>query len=293
MADEEDFDYGFIMNLIYQYWDGEILESCKAGVDAMRQYAREIGVEHRFDDNPNFVKSWYGQSFGVYTPHFGILKLIYDTSFDDYDDILFLDADVFPVETLDVNIFDHFQADIGIVSEGFVGDLTEREHSNWYEWNRLIKDVYGITIPTRKDGLPRILNGGVVLFSKQARLQAREQWMDLLEYNEFISQHDLNRFYMSDQPYIHMMIYLHNMNVQLMDGEWNSQLITELFETDGIIKIHHHDYRKEDTKFVHVRLAHADLLSGEDHHALVNFPKDLWPDYILNSDYLREMKIVS
>ena len=119
------------MNLIYQYWDGEILESCKAGVDASRQYAREIGVEHRFDDNPNFVKRWYGQSFGVYTPHFGILKLIYDTSFDDYDDILFLDADVFPVENLDVNIFDHFQADIGIVSEGFVGDLTEREHSNW------------------------------------------------------------------------------------------------------------------------------------------------------------------
>lgn len=271
------------MNLIYSYWDGEILESCQAGVDAMRNYAQRIGVQYQFDDNPRFLQ----YNVGNFTPHFGILKLIYDTSFDDYEDILFVDTDVFPIENLNENIFDYFHGDIGIVSEGFVGDLSEHEHDMWYKWNTAVRDSFGVTIPTRKDGLPRILNTGVVLFSKQARLQAREKWMDVRKYIKFVSRYNLNEFFTCDQPYIHMMIYLHDMDVQLMGGEWNTQLITQLSVIDGNLNIRHRDYKNDETKFVHVRLEQADFLSKEDHHKLVNSPKDSWPDYVLNYSYLR------
>ena len=47
-------------NCVYQYWDGPVRESCRAGVDAMREYANRIGAEYIFDDNPHFLKSHFG-----------------------------------------------------------------------------------------------------------------------------------------------------------------------------------------------------------------------------------------
>jgi hypothetical protein len=99
-------------NLIYQYWDGEINDGAKYSAKLMKAYAEEIGAEYLFELNPKFRTD-----LGKYSPHYGQFKVVYDSKFKIYDNILFADTDIFPVEKLNKNIFSDFASEVGICTE--------------------------------------------------------------------------------------------------------------------------------------------------------------------------------
>ena len=267
------------MNLIYQYWDGEVRESCKAGVKAMCEYADEIGVEYIFEDNPQFLKTHFGYNFGSYSPHYGAFKPIFDESFDKYDKILFCDTDVFPVDGLTRNIFDEFTGEIGICDEPFQpqqrtitkGQITSARDNQWAE---LVKDEFGAEVPRTPDGLVRVFNTGMVLYSKEARIKARKEFCDPQKYVNLIRRSGLSAFYVCDQPYLHAMMYACDFDVQEMDNGWNSYIhyTRDINHEDRYLC----DWRDEDTKFVHVQFAGADNLNADAHWRIVNLPRDQW-----------------
>ena len=99
-------------NLIYQYWDGDLTPGCIAGTKSMKKYANRIGAKYLFEHSPRFVTN-----LGLYSPHYGSFKPVYDESFHVYDNVLFTDTDVFPVDDLEENVFDNFTADVGSCTE--------------------------------------------------------------------------------------------------------------------------------------------------------------------------------
>ena len=104
-------------NLIYQYWDGEIKDSCRAGSKNMKRYSEIIGAEYIFEENPNYAKSLGWKIPKKPAAHFGALKPVFCEKFDIYDNILYVDTDVFAIETLKEDIFQLFEKEIGICDE--------------------------------------------------------------------------------------------------------------------------------------------------------------------------------
>jgi hypothetical protein len=267
------------MNLVYQYWDGEVKESCLAGVEAMKAYAERIGAEYIFDDNPNFLRKHFGYDFGNYSPHYGAFKPIFDESFDKYDKVLFADTDVFPVDGLTTNIFDEFTGEIGICDEPFQpkqrtitkGRITSAQDE---KWAKMVKNIWGVEVPRTEEGLVRVFNTGMVLYSKEARVKAKKEWVDFQVYVSHARTNRLETFYTCDQPYLHAMMYACNFDVQEMDNGWNSYIhYTRDINHDDRYMC---DWRDENTKFVHVQFAGADNLDAETHWKVVNLPRDKW-----------------
>ena len=266
-------------NCVYQYWDGPVRESCRAGVDAMREYANRIGAEYIFDDNPHFLKSHFGYDFGNYSPHYGAFRPVYDKFFDNFDKILFCDTDVFPVEGLETNIFDEFTGEIGICDEPFQpkqrtitkGRITSAQDNRWAE---MVKSEFGVEVPRTEEGLVRVFNTGMVLYSKEARMKAREEWCDFQSYVNLVRKTGLDAFYTCDQPYLHAMMFACEFDVQEMDNGWNSYIhyTRDINHADRYLC----DWRDENTKFVHVQFAGADNLNAETHRKIVNLPREEW-----------------
>ena len=267
------------MNLIYQYWDGPVRESCRAGVDAMKAYADRIGAEYIFEENPQFLKKHFGYNFGGYSPHYGAFKPIYDEKFDKYDKILFADTDVFPVEGLTQNVFDEFTGEIGICTEPeqprirtiTKGRITSAQDE---KWAKMVKEVWGTDVPRTEDNLVEVFNTGMVLYSKEARIKAREEWVDPGIYVQVCKTKGLDSFYTCDQPYLHAMMFVGNFDVQYMDNGWNSYIhfARTIDKADRYLC----DWRNKSTKFVHVQFAGADNLDAKAHHRIVNLPQKEW-----------------
>ena len=43
--------------VIYQFWDGKVRDSVHAGVANMKKYAKYVGADYVFEDNPRWIKS--------------------------------------------------------------------------------------------------------------------------------------------------------------------------------------------------------------------------------------------
>jgi hypothetical protein len=273
------------MDLIYQYWDGPIRTSVRTGSLKMSMYAERIGAKYLFEDNPRWIAD---RRFGKYSAHFGALKPVFDPSFDLWDKILFADTDVFPVDFLDESIFDSFDKnkyEMGICTEPFqphqrtitTGRITSKSDELWA---KMLKKELDIDLPRNEDGLLKVYNSGVVLYSKEARERARVEWLPIDEYVKMVQSSGLIDFYRSDQPYIHaMMTYskqYFGWNVLEMDNGWNSYI-------HGTRDIHQPkrrivDHRDKNTKFVHCQFPGADDMTAGQLWKVVNLPRDQW-DY--------------
>lgn len=269
-------------NCIYQYWDGEIKESCRAGVEAMKAYAARIDADYIFEENPQFLKKQFGLNFGSYSPHYGAFKPVFDSSFDGYDKVMFVDTDVFPVEGLTDNIFDEFTSEIGICTEPMQpalrkqsgGRITNQSDEYWafivekmlFE-NINVNRHFPVTLPRYENGDLKIYNTGMVLYSKHGRRRARNMWVYFKRYFDLMCNYKLDPFYTCDQPYLHAMLSYTEHDVQEMDNGWNSYI--HYFKSpDGMRYLC--DWRDDSTKFVHVQFAGADNLTTEQHHVIVN-----------------------
>ena len=265
-------------NLIYQYWDGQIKSSCLAGVKNMKDYSKRIGCDHLFEDNPNFLKK-RGIDIGYYSAHYGAFKPVLDKSFDEYDNILFCDTDVFAVQNLTESIFENFDSDIGICDEPFqpkqrqitLGKITSQQDELWA---KTVEKKYGGKMPRTAEGLVRVFNSGVVLYSRKGIEKFRREMIPFQEYIDLISSTKLEQFYKCDQPYLHCLIYSKNFDVKELDGGWNSYIHgtrDKLKPKRRII-----DWRNENTKFVHCQFPNADNLNEEQLNRVVNLPREDW-----------------
>jgi hypothetical protein len=261
-------------NIIYQYWDGNILEGVKAGVENMKQYAKRIGADYLFEENPRFRTD-----LGSFSPHYGAFKPVYTEMFHEYDNVLFADTDVFAVDGLVENIFEDFTADVGICTEPLQpklraarnkGRTTGKEDERWA---KLIKTKWNVNMPRGVDGLLKVYNSGVVLYSNAGLKKAKEKFIPFIEYVNLIKSHNFNSFYTCDQPYIHAMLEVCDFNWVELDNEWNRYItyIATGQEPKPVC-----DPRTENTKFVHIQLRGADHYDADKLWKITNLPVEEW-----------------
>lgn len=240
----------------------------RSGVEAstanMRAYAQRIGAEYRFDKDPNIA----GRTCNI-PVYYECLNPLLDDAFLKYDRVLSVDADVFAVEGLTQNIFDEPVADMGICTEPhqpiyrqtLKGPIcTARDE----QWARVMLDRWGIEVP-RVNGLVKIYNAGVLLFTREGLLKARARFAPFQKYID--TTRHLGKFYASDQHYIHGMMVKH-LEFTELDNEWNRYVHYVGSPDDNPRPIH--DSRTKDTKFVHVQLRGADDWSAERLWQVVN-----------------------
>lgn len=266
------------MNVIYQFWDGNIRPSCKAGVENMKAYAEFIGAQYVFEENPQWIKS-IGLDFGNYSAHFGAFKPLWNKTYREYDNILFCDTDVFAVDGIKENIFEQFNADVGICEEPFqplqrtitLGRITTQQDNLWAS---TLEKAYNFTMPRTEDKLVKVYNSGMVLYSQNGAEHARTYWKKFNDYSKLIRSKPLDSFYVSDQPYLHAMIFATNMNYQIMDNKWNSYIHGTRDKYNPKRRIV--DHRTSDTQFVHCQFPGADNMTADQLWKMVNLPRKEW-----------------
>lgn len=260
-------------NLIYQYWDGPITGGCRAGVENMKKYAERIGADYLFEENPKFVTN-----LGGYSPHYGAFKPIYTDSFHQYDNILFADTDIFTVEGLTKNIFEGFTADVGICTEPDQPTLRQKTAGNITtardeKWASIVESRWNIKVPRTDEGLMKVYNSGVVLYSNKGLVKAKERFVPFKEYVDMIKASGLMNFYTCDQPYLHAMLQVANMDWIEMDNGWNSYIH---YIRQGNQPRRINDSRTKDTKFVHIQMAGADNFDAAKLDRITNLPQSEW-----------------
>lgn len=266
-------------NVIYQFWDGNVRQSVHAGVAAMKKYADYIGADYVFEDNPNWLRSKVGVDFGNYSAHYGAFKPLWSKKYREYDNILFCDTDIFPVDGVTDNIFEGFDAELGICEEVWQpkqrtitkGRITSQQDNLWA---KTVEEAYGFDVPRTEEGLVKVYNTGVVLYSQAGATHAREKWTKFQEYVQLIRSKPLDSFYTCDQPYLHCMMFATSMKIQFLDPKWNSFI-------NGTRDINHEDryivdQRTPDTCFVHAMFPGADDMNEEQLLRIVNNDPSEW-----------------
>jgi len=222
------------MNLVYQYYitDEPYPLSLEYSCQFAAEYAEKNEAEYLFQEKsflPDETEKYWKDGL-VYHD---ICRLWKDPLFDNYDYILYLDCDVIALPNAS-NIFN--------LNPKHVAGWTERKPKNsiitgfhpfgsdhyrdikksFAEFNApLIQSKY-------KEVSTRILNSGVLLWSKEARLIAREKfenwkkWYDRPEYEFWV---------VLDQIYLSAMFNKYELDVMELDDEWN---ITPSFFETGI-----------------------------------------------------------
>ncbi len=264
-----------VKNLIYQYWDGNILPGCAAGSKSMKKYADRISADYLFEHNPRFVTN-----VGKYSPHYGSFKPIYNDMFQSYDNVLYVDTDVFPVDELRESIFDGFDADMGICTEPFQpvqrtkipGPISK---ANDEKWARAITAKWKVKMPRTSKGLLKVYNSGVVMYSNKGLHAAKKKFVPFLEYVNMVKSSGVNSFYTADQNYIHAMLTVAAMNYVELDSGWNNYI--HQYYTDASKKeLKINDSRDDNTKFVHIQLRSADHYDADKLWRITNRPVEEW-----------------
>lgn len=261
-------------NLIYQYWDGNINSGAVYGAKVMKEYADRIGAEYLFELNPKFRTD-----LGSYSPHYGQFKVVFDDKFQSYDNILFADTDVFPVDNLKMSIFEGFNHDLGICTEEYQpkSRLTSTNHINSKNdeaWAAALKSKWGVDMPRTDEGLLKVYNSGVVLYSNKGIQAMRERFIPFQDYVSFIRTRGLPDFYASDQGYIHAMMKVSGLDYIEMDNGWNSYIHYIGDPNSNPRPVN--DMRTPQTKFVHVQLRGADHYDEEKLWRVTNLPVKEW-----------------
>jgi hypothetical protein len=264
---------------IYQYWDGPVRESVHACVKNIKAYADKIGADYLFEDNPKFITTEMKMNLANYTPHYGSFKVIFNSNWDKYDKILFLDTDVFAVDNLKENIFDFFTKEIGICTEPFqpkqrqitLGQITSKQDEKFADF---VKKKYNTDLPRTSEGLVKVYNTGMVLYSKEGRLKAQKEFDNFEKFVRDIKNHGLIPFYGSDQGYLHAMMFAKGFDVQEMDNNWNSYIHGTKDKHQPKRRIV--DHRTPETKFVHCQFPGADNMNEEQLLKIVNLPREQW-----------------
>ena len=266
-------------NLIYQVWAGELRPGCNYSQKLFKKYAKNINADYRLDIDPNIASKICDVPM-----YFEWLNPILDDSFLEYDNVLVVDMDVFPVAGLKQNIFEEFTKDriydCGICTEPFQGkyraSFTIGGHINMAndeKWNSAVKKKWQIDMPRDSDNYLKVYNAGMVMFSKNGLMRARDKFPGFQVYIDYMRTKGIGRFYTVDQNYFHAMMVRY-LDYLEMDNGWNSYI----HYTRGPLGLTEPIYnsKTKDTKFVHIQLSGADYFSNDQIHKIVNYSQSKW-----------------
>lgn len=255
-------------NLIYQFWSGDVPYYAKASAEKIKEYSKYVGAEHKVYLNDDFVKTKNSHYHNCFRP-------ILDTSFHEYDNVLFLDMDIFPVENIKDNIFETEVNGIGMVEEWHQPELRYNSSgpicgSNDEEWARRLKTHYNIELPRNEKKQLKVFNSGAVYYTQEALQIAYEKFPELNDYQN--KMQGMNRFYSLDQNYLGAMAFLKHTEFTQLDNKWNSQIH---FLGQGNPRPVHSNIT-EDTQLVHIQLRGRDSLTDKKIYDIVNKPSNEW-----------------
>ena len=83
-------------NIILQHFDGELRELDKLSMANIQEYAKMVGAEYRLITGKPFNKALTAPCQKVY---------MLDCEYDEYDDVLMLDIDMFAPKNMTINVF--------------------------------------------------------------------------------------------------------------------------------------------------------------------------------------------
>ena len=237
-------------------------------------YACRLGAEYRFDHNPNIA----GEVCDV-PMYFEWLNPMLDQSFWNYDYVAVLDMDVFAVDGLTDSIFYDCKGDIGVCTEEFQpayrASLSRGIcRANDEKWAAALKRLWDIDLPRTGDGLLRVYNAGVVVFSAKGLRYAIARFMPFQEYITAMREQGLERFYTLDQNYFHAMLAGSGVSYVEMSNDWNCPIH---FLGDPKVQPRPvNDMRGQTPKLVHIQLRGADDFSADKLWRITNLPQNRW-----------------
>ena len=208
-------------DILKEHFPTEIPEWVKCSRDSFQHYADTHKCEHHFYTD-KFVNS--SSNF------FEALRVYLDPQLDAYDKILYVDCDVLVKNYKNnANIFDLDVIDVAGVPEA--RHPAYKVPVNWGSGGPLSKRYahFDTHMPKARtvSGM-RMINSGVVLWSKQARIKARELFVDHEKWFQFknpILDPDVKGWGHSshclDQPFLNCMWTKHNFDVMELPMEWN------------------------------------------------------------------------
>jgi hypothetical protein len=255
------------MNAIYQFWSGEVPHYATVSSRHMKKYANDIGADYVVNYNKNVIKEKFSEYYNCFAP-------LFDNSFDKYENVLFCDMDVFPVDGLLKNIFLESVDKFGIVAEErkikirynrTSGSITGKNDERWAS---KLKQELGLVLPRNNENQLRIFNSGVVLYTREGIEFARKNWQSIKQYQDTIKE--LPTFYKLDQNYLGAM--LSHSTFTVLDDIWNSPVYWEGNNTNR----HVHDGRTNNTNFVHIQLRGRDKLDDNRIYDITNKPINEW-----------------
>jgi hypothetical protein len=258
--------------VIYQCWNGRLSSGVNISVKQMSDYAKRVGADYIFDlNNPTC-----NLDIGFYSPHYEKLTPIMDSAFDEYETVMYADIDVYVTESCNLNIFDQFKGDLGIVDEFFqpisrgwlVGQ--DRIDSDNF-WAKIVEEKYGIT-PHYSGNRVMSLNGGVIMLSQKGIKIIREKF-NVKDYIDTFKLSTLPDFYHSDQLYFQMIAASDDIHFQFMDPMWNSNIIH--VHMNSLMNIPY-DFRVSGAQFVHVQLKGVKEFNESQLKNIVNRPLSIW-----------------
>ncbi len=179
------------MNIILQHFDGELRELDKLSMANIKDYAQMVGADYRLVKGKPFRKHLTAPCQKVY---------MLDEEWDEYDDVLMLDIDMFAVKGMKTNVFE--EPGIGLYEE-----VQKRLHSK-------IAAMYPMIAST---GTP-YWGGAIYKMDRQTRKQLRRQlggsesWMN--NYNQL--------YHFEDEGIIHTLAFKAGFQTMepYMDRKW-------------------------------------------------------------------------
>jgi len=280
-----------VKNLIYQYWDtmGKTRTEWTGAHSSHRNikaYADRIGADYLVEIDPPHLHNL------IYALYYGSCNPIFREEFHEYDNVVVLDSDIYAVEGLDESIFDGFDADIGLCLEPLqptirattrVGKITRHQDELWA---RHVEKKWNITLPRTPEGLLKVYNAGVMLYSNRGMIAAKESFPPFDEYiNYVLSIKGLLPFYAADQNYLHTALFAAQTDFVELDAGWN-EFVT-FYERDVNRVLYN---RTENTKLVHIQFRKGELehhnLTDKQSWMITNLPVDEWDGDCVHVDGL-------
>jgi lipopolysaccharide biosynthesis glycosyltransferase len=223
-------------NLIYQTFinsDNYIPKFARISTIAFTEYAEKHGAEYQFNNisklNPkSSIPEWYERYI-----------LIYDESFDEYDNILYVDSDIFPIN-MDENIFD---IDYGGIAAYPLQDEEvhgKKEKNNFCQYYECAFEGW--------------YNTGTLLMNREMRQRMREEFFPIDDIPE--KEHSM-RLLNYDEAWFTINMKLNGFPITHLHRKWNS-----------IHNINENDF-PPDTNFAHYNGVRCKKLMCFDHGHLI------------------------
>lgn len=203
---------------------------------SFKKYANKLGATHHYSKKQVTTAGISGHTVLL----FEVLRLVYDEMYDEFDNLLFADTDI--VCNTEEDIFEmHVQSGKDVsgimessihISRGMNGDKLEYPYASWdaadpqYElicskYKRLGYPV----VPVEEEGVNpsrvHIMNTGVHVWTREARLKARKLFDPWLDYMKDGEEHKDPFWLNNDQPYLSAQLVKHGLSINHINQTWN------------------------------------------------------------------------